>query len=111
MAKNLTPLVIKIFSLYKDLPITHVLLLVLCVTLTWASLDILNSIDAVKNHESKTKEISINLNSENKSLQPELVWISQKINNGDNLSTVFERVNLNALDPVSYTHLTLPTNC
>ena len=98
MAKNLTPSVIKIFSLYKDLPITHVLLLLLCVTLTWASLDILNSIDAVKNHESKTKEISINLNSENKALQPELVWISRKINNGDNLSTVFERVNLNALD-------------
>ena len=61
MAKNLTPSVIKIFSLYKDLAITHVLLLLLCITLTWASLDILNSIDAVKNHESKTKEISINL--------------------------------------------------
>ena len=110
MVKNLTPSVIKIFSLYKDLPITHVLLLLLCFTLTWASLDILNSIDAVKNHESKTKEISINLNSGNKSLQPELVWISQKINNGDNLSAVFERVNLNALDLIRLINATKIAN-
>ena len=110
MAKNLTPSVIKIFSLYKGLPITHVLLLLLCVNLTWVSLDILNSIDAVKNHESKIKEIPINLNSENKSLQPELVWVSKKINNGDNLSTVFERVNLNAGDLVRLINATKIAN-
>ena len=100
MTRNLTQVLAQSISIIKEIPIPHVFLITICILTIWITLDVSESINLRTTLEHNSIDIQLDKNPSEESFPDELDWFSEQIREGDNLSTVFNRIDIRSADLV-----------
>ena len=100
MTKNLTQVLAQSISIIKEIPIPHALLIAICILIIWVTLDVSESINFRNALKHNSIHIQLKKNPSKESFPDELTWFSEQIKEGDNLSTVFDRIDISSADLV-----------
>ena len=100
MTKNFTQVLAQSISIIKEIPIPHALLIAICILIIWVTLDVSESINFRNALKHNAIHIQLKKNPSEELFPDELTWFSEQIKEGDNLSTVFDRIDISSADLV-----------